>query len=108
MDMNEGDNSGANAMVLRRNIPLLDAYIAPRTQTEHLLSQIWCNELGMDQVGIADSYENLGIDSMIAAGIFAEIEKAMKFPVPMAWLVDAPTIEQLAMLIDDRASKRMK
>lgn len=100
--------SGADATVLRRNIPLLGPYIAPRTQTERLLAQIWCDALGMDQVGIGDSYESLGMDSMIAAGIFAEVEKILKVPVPMAWLVDAPTIEQLAGLIDDRASKRMK
>jgi Phosphopantetheine attachment site len=45
---------------------------------------------------------------MLAAGIFAEIEKALKFPVPMAWIVDAPTIEKLARRIDERATNRMK
>jgi acyl carrier protein len=106
--MKQEDSSDASVTVLRRNIPLLGAYIAPRTQTERVLAQIWGDALVMDQVGIADSYENLGMDSMLAAGIFAEIEKALKFPVPMAWIVDAPTIEKLARRIDDRAANRVK
>jgi acyl carrier protein len=106
--MKQEDSSDGSVTVLRRNIPLLGAYIAPRTQTERVLAQIWGDALVMDQVGIADSYENLGMDSMLAAGIFAEIEKALKFPVPMAWIVDAPTIEKLARRIDERATNRMK
>jgi len=99
----ESPNSAT--IVLRRQIPLLGAYVAPRTTTERRLAGIWRDALGMDQVGIADPYEDLGGDSLLAAGIFAEIEKTFAIEIPMATLVEAPTIEQLAPRIDALVSK---
>ena len=93
-------------IVLRRQLPLLGPYVAPRTATERRLAEIWCNALGMDQIGIADGYEDLGGDSLRAAGIFAEIEQTFAIEIPMATLVDAPTIEQLARRVDALVSGR--
>jgi len=87
-------------IVLRRQLPLLGPYVAARTATECKLAEIWCKTLGMDQIGIADGYEDLGGDSLRAAGIFAEIEQTFAIEIPMATLVDAPTIEQLARTVD--------
>ena len=94
------------AIVLRRQLPLLGAYVAPRTATERKLAEIWRNALGMDQIGIADGYEDLGGDSLRAAGIFAEIEQTFAIEIAMATLVDAPTIEQLAQRVDALVSGR--
>jgi acyl carrier protein len=88
-------------IVLRRQLPLLGPYVVPRT-----LAEIWRNALGMDQIGIADGYEDLGGDSLRAAGIFAEIEQTFAIEIPMATLVDAPTIEQLAGKVDELVSRR--
>jgi acyl carrier protein len=90
----------SDTLVLRRHLPLLGAYIAPQTPTEKKLAEIWCRELGMDMVGIADSYEDLGGSSLLAAVIFAEINTTFGIEIPMYSLVDAPTIEQLARQID--------
>ena len=90
----------SGTIVLRRQLPLLGAYVAPRTATERKLAEIWRHALGMDQIGITDGYEDLGGDSLRAAGIFAEIEQTFAIEIPMATLVDAPTIEQLAPKVD--------
>ena len=97
-----------SAIVLRRQFPLLGPYVAPRTPTEHRLAEIWRTALGMDQVGVADGYEDLGGDSLLAAGIFAEIEQTFQISIPMATLVDAPTIQQLAPRIDALVSEKME
>ena len=89
-----------NMLVLRRQFPLLGPYVPPRTPTEHQLTAIWCAVLTMDEIGIADNYERLGGDSLLAAGIFAEIENTFGVAIPTDSLVDAPTIEQLAQAID--------
>src|SRR5262249_52455986 len=52
--------------------------------------------LSMDQIGVRDEYEGLGGDSLLAAAIFAEIEQTFSIEIPMATLVDALTIEQVA------------
>lgn len=66
-----------------------------------MLAQIWCRALGMDCVGITDNYEDLGGDSLLAAGIFAELEATLGIKVPWALLEEASTIEQLALRVDD-------
>jgi acyl carrier protein len=93
-------DQNSDTVVLRRQFPMLGAYVAPRTTTEQKLVEIWRKALAMDAVGVADSYENLGLDSLLAAGIFAEIEQSFQISIPMATLVEAPTIEQLAARID--------
>jgi acyl carrier protein len=96
----------SGVLVLRREFPLLGTYVAARTPTERKLAEIWRDALGMDQVGIADSYQDLGGDSLRAAGIFAEIEETFAIVIPMASLIDAPTIEQLARRIDELVSRK--
>lgn len=86
-------------IVLRSQLPL-GRYVAPRTPTEQKLAQIWRNALGMDEVGIADRYEDLGGNSLLAASIFAQLEKTFNIELQIASLLEAPTIEQLAGRID--------
>ena len=101
-----GGVQDTGTLVLRAQFPLLGDYVPPRTATEQKLADIWRDTLGMDQVGIEDAYEDLGGDSLLAAGIFAEIEQTFAIEIPMATLVDAPTIEQLARKVDLLVSSR--
>jgi acyl carrier protein len=97
-----------STIVLRSQLWSLGVYVAPRTPTEQKLAQIWRDGLGMDQVGIADRYDDLGIDSFLAASIFAELEKTFNIELRVASILEAPTIEQMAARIDHLVSKRMK
>jgi acyl carrier protein len=90
-----------NVILRRETMPLLGPYVAPRTPTERKLAAIWQHALGIDRIGILDDYNHLGQDSLLAAGIFVEIEDAFGFAIPMGVLVDAPTIEQLAQKLDE-------
>jgi acyl carrier protein len=93
-------------VVLRQEFPLLGAYVAPRTSTEHKLAQIYCTALSMDEVSVTDDFEELGGDSLLAVSICAEIEKIFAIAVPIATLLHSPTIEELAPKVDDLVSKR--
>jgi len=86
--------------LLRSQFPLLGPYVEPQSATERRLATIWCHVLGIDRVGITDNYEDLGGDSLMAAGIFADIETSLKIKFPWRLLADAPTIQQLAVAID--------
>jgi hypothetical protein len=90
----------ANEIILRRQLPLLGLYVEPRSPTERMLEDIWRGAFGMDCVGVADSYEDLGGDSLLAASIFAECETRFGLKIPWALLVEAGTIEQMAERID--------
>ena len=97
-----------NMLVRREHFRLLGAYVPPRTPTEQKLTEIWCKVLTMDRIGIADKYEHLGGDSLLAASLFAEIEKGFGVTIPTDSLMEAQTIEQLARVIDAAAAKPRK
>jgi acyl carrier protein len=106
---NEHGGAQASGMiVLRREFPLLGAYVAPRTPTQRKLVEIWCRALSMDQVSVTDHFEELGGDSLLAVSIFADIEEAFAVAVPIAALARSPTIEQLAPRIDELVERQMK
>jgi acyl carrier protein len=86
----------------RDQFTLLPAYVAPKTATEAKIAKIWSRALGIDPIGITDSYEDLGGSSLLAASIFAEIEKTFAVKMEMRMIVDTPTIEDLARKVDER------
>jgi acyl carrier protein len=87
-------------LVRRDMLPLPSPYAGPHTPTQEKLAEIWRVALSMDRIGINDSYEDLGVDSFLAAVIFSAIEEAFQISLPMATLLTAPTIEQLAVKVD--------
>jgi acyl carrier protein len=91
----------SETIIQRSQLPLLGAYVEPRSPTERKLAEIWCRALGMDCVGITDSYEDLGGDSLLAASIFAELETSFGVKLPWALLAEAGTIELMAAAIDN-------
>ena len=82
--------------------PQLDtAYVAPRNDVERTLAGFWEELLGVGQVGVQDSFFDLGGHSLIAVRLFAKIKKTYDVDFPMSVLFDAPTIEGSAQLITD-------
>lgn len=86
--------------ILRSDLGLEQDYAAPRSETEKRLAEIWRAALNLDEVGIDDSYFWLPGDSLIAARIFAEIERVFGVRLPMSTLVTAKSVALLAARID--------
>lgn len=80
----------------RRQFLLLPDYVAPQDSIEQKIADIWQRILGMERVGMDDRFDDLGGTSLTAAVIFAEIEKTFAIRIPMATLLDAPTVGLLA------------
>ena len=95
-----------NVPVLRDEIPLLGAYVAPRTPIERTLAEIFCKALSMDKVSISDDFEDLGGNSLIAVSIYADIEKTFDVALPTASIAHSPTIAQLARTIEKLVAGR--
>ena len=83
--------------------PDLDsAYVAPRNDIERTLAGFWQELLGVAQVGVEDSFFDLGGHSLIAVRLFAMIRKSYAVDFPISVLFEAPTIAACAALIHDR------
>ncbi|MGC2211361.1 MAG: amino acid adenylation domain-containing protein [Candidatus Korobacteraceae bacterium] len=83
----------ANTMTLKGD------FVAPRDATEQLLAQIWANVLKVKRVGLYDNFFDLGGHSLLAVRITVEIEKHTKIHLPLATLLQAPTIADLAEIL---------
>ena len=90
--------------ILRSELGLTDPYVAPRSETERQLEEIWRIALNLDQVGVDDSFFWLPGNSLIAARIFAEIEQVFGVRLPMSTLVKAKSVALLAGRIDQERS----
>jgi hypothetical protein len=81
-------------------------YVLPRDDTEFRLAEIWRTVLSMDCVGVEDDYTDLGGDSYLAAVMFAMIEEVFGVRLPMATLIEAPTIAAFAREVDIAQSRQ--
>jgi thioesterase domain-containing protein/acyl carrier protein len=75
-------------------------YVAPRNDVEATLADFWQELLGIDQVGICDSFFDLGGHSIIAVRFFAKIRRSFGVDLPISVLFEAPTIEACARLLE--------
>jgi ubiquinone/menaquinone biosynthesis C-methylase UbiE/acyl carrier protein len=85
----------------RPNLPT--AFLEPRTATERALAEIWGAQLGVSPVGIHDRFFDLGGHSLLAVQVASEIRDKFQIEMPVLKLFQAPTVAELATLIDRAA-----
>ena len=73
-----------------------DHYRAPATPTEKILAGIYAQVLGVERVGIDDSFFDLGGDSLSAMRVIASVNKSLDAGIAVRALFEAPTVAQLA------------
>ncbi|MEH2045162.1 MAG: amino acid adenylation domain-containing protein [Nostoc sp.] len=76
-------------------------YVAPRSQVEELLAEIWAKVLGKEQVGVHDNFFELGGHSLLATQLTSRIRDIFQIDLPVRNLFETPTVEQLAKYISD-------
>jgi phthiocerol/phenolphthiocerol synthesis type-I polyketide synthase E len=79
---------------------LATAFVEPRTETERVLGDIWGLQLGIVAVGVHDRFFDLGGHSLLAAQIASEICERFQIELPVLKLFQAPTVAELAVLVD--------
>jgi amino acid adenylation domain-containing protein len=83
----------------RTNDRLVTTTSAPETRLEKMLSAIWSELLGVKAIGVNDNFFELGGHSLSAVRLFAQIEKRLGKRLPLSILFQAPTVAQLAAVI---------
>ncbi len=103
----QADAIGRSAAVsseARFSRPQLDSdFEAPRNDVERELADLWGKLLGVEGVGIRDSFFDLGGHSLIAVRLFNEISDKFSVDLPMSVLMQSPTIAALADLIREES-----
>ncbi len=79
-----------------RAVPLsreMRRFVSPRDATELKLATIWQTILGHDDIGVYDSFFELGGHSLLALDMMARIRDQFAVELPMATLLEFPTID---------------
>ncbi len=73
-----------------------DRYRAPATLTEEILAGIYAQVLGVERVGVDDSFFELGGDSLSAMRVVAAVNNSFDSGLAVRNLFEAPTVAALA------------
>ncbi|MBN8468384.1 non-ribosomal peptide synthase/polyketide synthase [Corallococcus exiguus] len=102
-----------NAKVDRKALPAPEGtraptveFIAPRSDIEQRLADIWQRVLRVDRIGIHDDFFALGGHSLLATQAVSRIRSEFRIELPLRALFDAPTIAALALALEPASSTR--
>jgi amino acid adenylation domain-containing protein len=102
-----------NGKIDRKALPAPDlvraesssSYVAPRSPTEQLLSEIWARELGLEKAGVNDNFFDIGGHSLLLVRVQASLCKALNAKVSIVEMFQYPTIRSLASHLDQPSAK---
>ncbi|MGW3430396.1 amino acid adenylation domain-containing protein [Streptomyces melanosporofaciens] len=99
----------ANGKVDRKALPAPDynprEWSGPRTPQEEILCGLFREALGLDVVGIHDSFFDLGGDSIMSMGLVNRIRSAFGVKLGMRTVLTAPTVAELAQKLTGDAEQ---
>jgi acyl carrier protein len=97
----------ANGKVDRKALPKPEVgtasgkeYVAPRTDIERTIVEVWKEVLKQAQVGVHDDFFEVGGDSLLATQVMSRINRLFDIQLPLRRLFEARTIEVLAQFLD--------
>jgi acyl carrier protein len=94
------DDAASRGLVGYSRPPLSTTYVAPRNEVEQTIANIWQELLGLDQVGVRDSFFDLGGHSLLAIQVISRLREAFPVEVEMRNLLfESPTVEGIATVI---------
>lgn len=80
--------------------PELEAkFVAPRTEVEQLVAEIWAEVLRLEKVGIYDNFFDLGGHSLLLTQVTSRLYQAFGVELSLRQLFATPTIADLAVII---------
>ncbi|HEY4564953.1 MAG TPA: non-ribosomal peptide synthetase, partial [Thermoanaerobaculia bacterium] len=93
----------------RRSLPAPDRarrgperdFVAPRTDTEETIAAIWSEVLGLDRVGVTENFFDLGGHSLLLPQVIHRLGAAFQVEVPLRVLFEEPTVEGLAVTVEE-------
>jgi acyl transferase domain-containing protein len=100
------DATPAAEPVLHARPPLHTVYVAPEHAMERRLAALWGGLLGIDRVGVDDSFFELGGDSLLAVQMVARLREELRAELSVATLFEAPTVRSLSALLQARHGNR--
>jgi amino acid adenylation domain-containing protein len=79
---------------------LEQGFVAPRSEIEEMVAQVWREVLKVEKVGVHDNFFDLGGHSLLATRVVARLRKYFNIDLSLRKLFELPTVAGLAEHID--------
>jgi acyl carrier protein len=96
-----------NGKIDRRALPVPEAdrqteagYIAPRNEVEEIIAGIWQELLNVKNIGVNDSFFEVGGHSLLAIRAVSQLNKAFQIAIPLRSFFESSTIAGLSQIIE--------
>ncbi len=76
-------------------------YVAPRSETEHLMAGMFADALGVERVGMHDGFFDLGGHSLLAVRLVSRVRSALDLDIPIRLLFEKPVVEDMCAAVED-------
>ncbi|OLT58219.1 non-ribosomal peptide synthetase [Moorena bouillonii] len=100
-----------NGKVDRKALPVPDVassvlteYVAPETEIQKNLAEIWQEVLGIEKVGIHDNFFDLGGHSLMATQVVSRVRDTFNIELPITSIFEYSTIEQLSTYLENTSN----
>ncbi|HZF10731.1 MAG TPA: amino acid adenylation domain-containing protein [Thermoanaerobaculia bacterium] len=95
-----------NGKVDRRALPAVELsrlagreFVAPRTPLEEQVAEVWKTVLGVERVGVYDSFWELGGHSLLGTRVLARLRDRFGIDLPLRMLFTTPILGELAAAV---------
>jgi len=75
-------------------------YVAPRTEVERALADLWAEALHLERLGVEDDFFALGGHSLLATGLLARVQEVFGLELPLHQFFEMPTVARMAAEIE--------
>lgn len=75
-------------------------YVAPGSELERAVASVWEELFGIQRVGAADNFFEMGGNSLLAIQLVSRLRKELEIELPLNTLFESPTVAGLATAIE--------
>lgn len=107
LPLNTNGKLDRKALPLPEVVPNENSYVAPQTQTEHILAEITAKILGVNSVCMSANFFELGGHSLLATKLIEQCQRAFGQQITMRTIFEFPILADFANQIAKRRGKSL-
>ncbi len=102
----EEDEAQETAVGLHDRPDLPTPYVAPETDLQKQVAEVWSRLLGISTIGIYDDFFDLGGNSLMATQLVSELRETFQVELPLRELFDDPTVSGVCKVIEKEQAEQ--
>ncbi|ANY24674.1 amino acid adenylation domain-containing protein [Gordonia terrae] len=79
-------------------------FVPASTETERVIARVFADVLGVDRISVAESFFDLGGNSLSATKVAARLSADLEVDIPVAAVFDAPSVRAMATFASDHGT----